>query len=311
MPFRLGIDLGGTKTEIAALDAAGAIRLRRRAPTPPDYAGVIGLIGGLVEAAEAELAGRGSVGIGIPGSLSPATGLVRGANSTWLNGGPLDADIAARLGRPVRLSNDANCLGASEAADGAGAGYRTVFAVILGTGVGAGITVDGRIEEGRNRIAGEWGHNPLPWMTPDEFPGPACWCGRRGCIETFLCGPALAADADGPGARDAGGLPGRAAAGDAAAAGALARHTDRLARALTHVINLLDPDCIVLAGGLSNMAHLYEEVPRRWRDFVFSDVVGTPLLKAKHGDSSGVLGAARLWDQDGPHTPSSSPIFSG
>ncbi len=311
MPFRLGIDLGGTKTEIAALDAAGAIRLRRRAPTPPDYAGVIGLIGGLVEAAEAELGAQGTVGIGIPGSLSPATGLVRGANSTWLNGGRLDADIAARLGRPVRLSNDANCLGASEAADGAGAGYRTVFAVILGTGVGAGITVDGRIEEGRNRIAGEWGHNPLPWMTPDEFPGPACWCGRRGCIETFLCGPALAADADGPGARDAGGLPGRAAAGDAAAAGALARHTDRLARALTHVINLLDPDCIVLAGGLSNMAHLYEEVPRRWRDFVFSDVVGTPLLKAKHGDSSGVLGAARLWDQDGPHTPSSSPIFSG
>jgi fructokinase len=296
MPFRLGIDLGGTKTEIAALDAAGAIRLRRRAPTPPDYAGVIGLIGGLVEAAEAELGGRGSVGIGIPGSLSPATGLVRGANSTWLNGGRLDVDIAARLGRPVRLSNDANCLAMSEAADGAGAGYRRVFAVILGTGCGAGITTEGRIEEGRNRIAGEWGHNPLPWMTPEEYPGPACWCGRRGCIETFLCGPALAADADGPGARDAGGLPARAAAGDAAAAGALARHADRLARALAHVINLLDPDCILLAGGLSNMTHLYEEVPRRWGGFVFSDVVETPLLRARHGDSSGVLGAARLWD---------------
>ncbi|MBL6077034.1 ROK family protein [Belnapia sp. T18] len=296
MPFRLGIDLGGTKTEIVALDAAGAIRLRRRAPTPSGYAGVINLIGRLVEASEAELGGQGSVGLGIPGSLSPATGLVRGANSTWLNGGRLDADIAARLGRLVRLSNDANCLAMSEAADGAGAGHRRVFAVILGTGVGAGITTDGRIEEGRNRIAGEWGHNPLPWMTPDEYPGPACWCGRRGCIETFLCGPALAADADGAGARDAGGLPGRAEAGDAAAAGALVRHADRLARALAHVINLLDPDCIILAGGLSNMAHLYDEVPRRWRNFVFSDVVATPLLKARHGDSSGVLGAARLWD---------------
>ncbi|WP_043366073.1 ROK family protein [Belnapia sp. F-4-1] len=296
MPFRLGIDLGGTKTEIVALDAAGAVRLRRRAPTPPDYAGVISLIGALAEAAEAELGGQGSVGIGIPGSLSPATGLVRGANSTWLNGGRLDEDIAARLGRPVRLSNDANCLAMSEAADGAGAGYRRVFAVILGTGVGAGIATAGRIEEGRNRIAGEWGHNPLPWMTPEEYPGPACWCGRHGCIETFLRGPALAADADGPGARDAGRLPGRAAAGDAAATGALARHADRLARALAHVINLLDPDCIVLAGGLSNMAHLYDAVPRRWRDFVFSDVVATPLLKARHGDSSGVLGAARLWD---------------
>ncbi len=296
MAIRLGIDLGGTKTEIVALDEAGAIRLRRRAPTPPAYAGVIALVGGLVEAAERELGQQGTIGIGIPGSLSPATGLVRGANSTWLNGGRLDADIAARLGRPVRLSNDANCLAMSEAADGAGVGHDTVFAAILGTGVGAGIVIGGRLVEGRNRIAGEWGHNPLPWMTPAEHPGPACWCGRRGCIETFLCGPALAADADGPGTRDAGPLPLRAAAGDQSAAAALARHADRLARALAHVINLLDPDCIVLAGGLSNMAHLYEEVPRRWRDFVFSDVVETPLLRARHGDSSGVLGAARLWD---------------
>jgi fructokinase len=296
MAIRLGIDLGGTKTEIVALDAAGAVRLRRRAPTPPDYAGVIGLIGGLVEAAEAELGARGTVGVGIPGSLSPATGLVRGANSTWLNGGRLDRDIGARLGRPVRLSNDANCLAMSEAADGAGAGFDTVFAVILGTGVGAGIVLGGRLLEGRNRIAGEWGHNPLPWMDAAEHPGPACWCGRRGCIETFLRGPALAADADGPGARDAAGLPARAAAGEAAAIAALSRHADRLARALAHVINLLDPDCVVLGGGLSNMAHLYEEVPRRWRDFVFSDTVATPLLRARHGDSSGVLGAARLWD---------------
>ena len=201
--LRIGIDLGGTKTEIAALDPAGHVLLRRRAPTPPDYDGVLGLIAALVAGAEAELGARGSVGIGIPGSLSPTTGLVRGANSTWLNGGPLDVDLAARLGRPVRLSNDANCLAMSEAADGAGAGHGTVFAVILGTGVGAGIVTGGRILEGRNRIAGEWGHNPLPWMTAAEHPGPACWCGRRGCIETFLCGPALAADADGPGARDA------------------------------------------------------------------------------------------------------------
>src|SRR3954470_5494303 len=193
--WRIGIDLGGTKTEIAALDAAGAVRLRRRAPTPPDYAGVVALVGALVDAAEAELGGTGTVGLGIPGSLSPATGLVRGANSTWLNGGRLDRDLEARLGRPVRLSNDANCLAMSEAADGAGAGFHTVFAVILGTGVGAGIVTGGRILEGRNRIAGEWGHNPLPWMTAAEYPGPSCWCGRRGCIETFLRGPALAAEA--------------------------------------------------------------------------------------------------------------------
>jgi fructokinase len=297
--IRIGIDLGGTKTEIVALGREGQVLLRRRAPTPPDYAGVIATIGALVEAAEAELGARATVGVGIPGSLSPATGLVRGANSTWLNGGRLDQDLAARLGRAVRLSNDANCLAMSEAADGAGAGFQTVFAAILGTGVGAGIVTGGRILEGRNRIAGEWGHNPLPWMTPEEFPGPACWCGRQGCIETLLCGPALARDADGPQARDASPLPGRAAAGDAVAAAALARHANRLARALAHVINLLDPDCIVLGGGLSNMVHLYEQVPRLWGQWVFSDSVTTPLLQARHGDSSGVLGAARLWDAPG------------
>jgi fructokinase len=298
--MRTGIDLGGTKTEIVALGPGGAVRLRRRIATPRDYQGVIAAIGGLVEAAEAELGQRGTVGVGIPGSLSPTTGLVRGANSTWLNGGRLDRDLEARLGRPVRLSNDANCLAMSEAADGAGAGFGTVFAVILGTGVGAGIVTGGRILEGRNRIAGEWGHNPLPWMTAEEHPGPACWCGRHGCIETFLRGPALAAEADGPGVEDASGLPARAAAGDAQAAAALARHADRLARALAHVINLLDPDCIVLGGGLSNMDHLYEAVPRLWGRFVFSDAVTTPLRRARHGDSSGVLGAARLWDAPPP-----------
>jgi fructokinase len=296
MAWRLGIDLGGTKTEIVALDEGGAERLRRRVPTPPDYAGVIAAIGDLVEGAERELGGSGTVGIGIPGSLSPATGLVRGANSTFLNGGRLDADIAARLGRPVRLSNDANCLAMSEAADGAGAGFERVFAVIIGTGVGSGIVQHGRILEGRNRIGGEWGHNPLPWMTRDEYPGPTCWCGRPGCIEAFCSGPALAADADGPGARDASALPARAAAGDARAQAALDLHADRLARALAHVINILDPDCIVLAGGLSNMMHLYDHIPRLWRRWVFSDTVTTPLLRAQHGDSSGVLGAARLWD---------------
>jgi fructokinase len=299
MRWRLGIDLGGTKTEIVALDPAGAIRLRRRVATPRDYAGVIATIAGLVEAAEAELGGQGSLGIGIPGSLSPSTGLVRGANSTWLNGGRLDADLAARLGRPVRLSNDANCLGVSEATDGAGAGYDTVFAVILGTGVGGGLVTRGGLREGHNRIAGEWGHAPLPWMRAEEYPGPACWCGRRGCIETFCAGPALAALADGPGARDASTLPARAAAGEATAQAALARHADQLARALAMVIDILDPDCIVLGGGLSNMAHLYIQVPALWPRYVFSDAVTTPLLQARHGDSSGVLGAARLWDSPG------------
>lgn len=299
MRLRLGIDLGGTKTEIAALDGDGGVLLRRRLPSSPTYEGTVETIGRLVEEAEQDLGGRrGTVGVGIPGSLSPATGLVRGANSTWLNGRPLGRDLAARLGREVRLSNDANCLAMSEAADGAGAGFGTVFAVILGTGVGGGIVVRGRIQEGRNACGAEWGHNPLPWMAPEEFPGPACWCGQRGCTEAFLCGPALAADADGPGARDASRLPARAAAGDAAAKAALERHTERLARALAAVVNLLDPDAIVLGGGLSNMAHLYEEVPRLLPRHVFSDTVSTPILRARHGDSSGVFGAARLWDQD-------------
>lgn len=291
--MRIGVDLGGTKIEVAAMDAAGTVRLRRRIPTPRDQDGVVRAIRALVEGAEAELGARGTVGIGIPGSLSPATGRVRGANSTFLNGGDLRAELEAALGRPVRLSNDANCLALSEAADGAAAGAGIVFAVILGTGVGGGVVVGGRVLEGANRISGEWGHTPLPWMTAEEHPGRRCWCGRLGCIETFLCGPALAADADGEGARDASGLPART---DAAARAALARHAERLSRALAMVINILDPEVIVLAGGLSNMAHLYEEVPRLWPRHVFSDVIRTRLVPARHGDSSGVLGAARLWD---------------
>jgi len=290
--MRIGVDLGGSKIEVVALAADGRARLRRRVATPPSHAGVIATIGALVREVEAELGVRGTLGVGIPGSLSPATGLVRGANSTWLNGGRLDQDLTAALDREVRISNDANCLALSEAADGAGAGAASVFAVILGTGVGAGLVVHGRLLEGANRIAGEWGHNPLPWMTAAEHPGPTCWCGQRGCTETFLCGPALAADADGSGARDASTLPGRT---DPAARAALSRHTDRLARALAQVVNLLDPEVIVLGGGLSNMAHLYTELPRLLPRHVFSDVVRTRILRAAHGDSSGVFGAARLW----------------
>ena len=285
------MDVGGTKIEIVALDDAGVPVLRRRVPTPRSYQGVIDAIGALVAAAEAELHRTCTVGLGIPGSLSPTTGLVRGANSTWLNGGNLQQDLMRRLTRPVRIANDANCLAVSEAADGAGAGAASVFGVILGTGVGAGIVIGGKLLEGTNRIAGEWGHNPLPWMTRAEHPGPQCWCGRHGCIETFLSGPALAADA---GMADASALPALAAS-DALAAAALERHTERLARALAHVINLLDPEVIVLGGGLSNMAHLYQQVPRLWERWVFSDVVRTRLVRAAHGDSSGVFGAARLW----------------
>ena len=292
MTWRIGIDLGGTKTEVAALDPGGALRLRRRAPTPATYQATVALIGDMVAAAEAELGIAATVGLGIPGSESPGSGLIRGANSTCLNGQPLGADLARRLGRPVRLANDANCLAMSEFHDRAGSG----FAVILGTGVGGGLVVDGRLVQGRNRVAGEWGHNPLPWMSPAEYPGPACWCGQRGCIETFLCGPALAADADGPGARDASALPARAAAGDAVAKAALDRHAERLARALAAVINLVDPEVIVLGGGLSNMAHLYDVLPRLIPRHVFSDVCTTEIVQARHGDSSGVLGAARLWD---------------
>jgi fructokinase len=299
MDLRIGIDLGGTKTEIVALAPSGEVRLRRRAATPGEYEGILALLAQLVLDAEAELGAvaPSPVGVGIPGSLSPATGLVRNANTQCLNGKPLDIDLGARLGRPVRVSNDANCLALSEAVDGAGAGHGVVFSVILGTGVGGGIVVDGRLIEGYNKVGGEWGHTPLPWMKPEEFPGQRCWCGRHGCLETFLCGPALAADWKGEGQRDASGIVEAAAAGDAAAQGALDRHADRLARALAAITNLIDPDAIVLGGGLSNLAHLYETVPRLMEPWIFGDVGRTRLIQAKHGDSSGVFGAARLWDK--------------
>jgi fructokinase len=294
--MKLGIDLGGTKTEIVALGDDGAVLLRERQASPAEYEGVLATIAGLVRDAEARLGQQGSIGIGIPGSLSPVTGLVRNANSQALNGRALKQDLEALLGRAVRISNDANCLAMSEAADGAGAGYNTVFAVIIGTGTGAGIVSGGRILDGPNGTGGEWGHVPLPWMRPEESPGPRCWCGQLGCLETFLSGPALAADCDGPGARDASALPARAAAGDQRAQAALARHADRLARALAMIANILDPDVIVLGGGLSNMAHLYRDVPGLMARHGFGDVARTPVVQAKHGDSSGVFGAARLWD---------------
>ncbi|MCS6853777.1 MAG: ROK family protein [Elioraea sp.] len=293
--IRLGIDLGGTKTEIIALDERGAERFRRRTATPGDYDGVVRLIAELVAAADRETGARGSVGIGMPGCLSPATGLVKGANSTFLNGRPFDRDLAEALGRPVRIANDANCFALSEATDGAAAGARVVFGVILGTGCGGGVVVDGRVLTGPHAIAGEWGHTPLPWPSASETPGRRCWCGRHGCLETWISGTGLAQDCDGPSARDASSIPARAAAGEEAARSALARHADRLARGLAVVIDLIDPDAIVLGGGLSNMDHLYEAVPRLLRPYVFSDVVTTPILKARHGDSSGVRGAAWLW----------------
>ena len=293
--LRMGIDFGGTKVEYAVLDALGGIILRRRMPTPPGYGEAVQALSALVLQTEAELGQSVTVGIGIPGVISPATGLVKNANSICLNGHALDRDIAGVLGRAVRIENDANCFALSEASDGAGAGASVVFGVIIGTGCGAGITVDGRVVPGRHRIAGEWGHNPLPWARAEEFPLPRCWCGKDGCLETLVAGPALARDADGPGANDASGLPARATAGDGAAVAALARHADRLARGLAQVVNLLDPDVIVLGGGLSNMDHLYDQLPRLMARHVFSDVATTPVLRNVHGDSSGVRGAAWLW----------------
>lgn len=293
--LRMGIDFGGTKVEYAVLGPDGEVRLRRRVVSPPDYSTAIRTLAEIVRGVEAELGEMVSVGAGIPGVISPATGLVKNASFNALNGHALDRELGAALDREVRVENDANCFALSEASDGAGAGARTVFGVIIGTGCGAGIVVDGRIVAGRHRIAGEWGHNPLPWVRPEEFPLPRCWCGKDGCLETMLAGPSLAADCDGPGARDASALPARAAAGDARAAAALARHADRLSRGLAAVVNLLDPDVVVLGGGLSNMDHLYAQLPTLMARYVFSDVATTPVVRNWHGDSSGVRGAAWLW----------------
>jgi len=304
--MRIGIDLGGTKIEGIALDGSSEI-LRRRVPTPrDDYAATVRAIGALVASIESELGCKGTVGVGIPGAISARTGLVKNANSTWLIGHALDRDLSSELGRPVRLSNDANCFALSEATDGAGQGAQIVFGVILGTGTGGGVVVNGHAVEGLNRIAGEWGHNPLPWPRDDERPGPACYCGRSGCIETFLSGGGLAATyaavaKAGLAANDIARL---AAGGDRLASKALDIYEGRLARALASIINVLDPDVIVLGGGLSNIDRLYANVPALWQRFVFSDgPVDTRLLPPRHGDSSGVRGAAWLW-RDNDEDPS-------
>jgi fructokinase len=293
----LGIDLGGTKIEIIALAESGAALLRRRRQSPQgSYAQTLDAIRDLVLEAEAELGARGTLGFGTPGAISPASGLMKNSNSTWLNGRPLDRDLARLLGRPIALANDADCLALSEATDGAAAGAPSVFAVILGTGVGGGLAIHGRVLAGPNAIAGEWGHNPLPWPEPSELPGPPCYCGLRGCIETWLSGPGLARDyraASGT-ARDSPAIVAAAAAGDAAAEAALCRYEDRLARGLATVINILDPATIVLGGGVSNLERLYPRVPAIWQRYVFSDTVRTRLLPPMHGDSSGVRGAAWL-----------------
>jgi len=296
--MRIGIDLGGTKIEGIALDAAGSTLLRRRIPAPRgDYDETLAAVVRLVQEIEYELGCVGTVGVGIPGAISPASGLVKNANSTWLNGLPLGDDLPRRLGRPVRFANDANCFALSEAADGAAAGAHVVFGAIIGTGTGGGVVVDGRGLTGPNRVAGEWGHNPLPWPRSGEWPGPSCYCGRTGCIETFLSGTGLARDYAEPGSSPISALEiaTRSQAGEPRALACLDRYEDRIARALAAVINLLDPDVIVLGGGLSNIERLYTSVPERWGSFVFSDRVDTRLVRAAHGDSSGVRGAAWLW----------------
>jgi fructokinase len=296
--MRIGIDLGGTKTEIMALADEGPVLLRRRVPSPQgDYAATLHMLAGLVEAAEAELGQRGSIGIGIPGAESRNTGLIKNANSTWLIGRPLKADLQAVLGREIRLANDANCFALSEASDGAAAGMPVVFGVILGTGVGGGIVVNGQVIQGANAIAGEWGHCHLGFTLAASPVEPDCYCGRKGCVETYLSGPGLVADHQRVSAQtlSAEAIVTNAAAGDAVCEATLQRYEARLAFALSQVINVLDPDAIVLGGGLSNLERLYAKVPQLWGASVFSDTVQTSLLPNLHGDSSGVRGAAWLW----------------
>ena len=296
--MRIGIDLGGTKIEGIALADDGRELDRRRVAAPRgNYDDSVSAIVDLVAAIESATSQRGSIGIGIPGTTSPATGLIKNANSTWLNGHRLEGDLSRALARPVRLANDANCFALSEATDGAAAGAPVVFGVIIGTGTGGGVVVNGRIVVGANAIAGEWGHNPLPAPEDDERPGPPCYCGRFGCIETFLSGPALARDYIALGGPDLAAIEvaARADRGDPRAVAALDRYARRFARAIAAIINVIDPDVIVLGGGLSNITRLYDRVPALWAPHVFSDHVSTKLVRATHGDASGVRGAAWLW----------------
>ncbi len=296
--WRAGIDFGGTKIEIIVLDPTGGARLRRRVLNPGNYTDALLAIASLVNGAEAEIGQRCTVGVGIPGAITPSSGLVKNANTLFLNGKPFDRDLSDALGREVRVENDANCFALSEASDGAGAGKSVVFGVILGTGCGGGIVVDGRVLGGMHRIAGEWGHNPLPWPNAEDLPYKPCFCGDVGCIERYIAGPSLAEDCDGPTSRDASTIPARAAAGDARARAALTRHADRVARGFAQMINVFDPDVIVVGGGLSNMAHLYTDVPALLGRHVRAQPVLTPVLRNVHGDSSGVRGAAWLWPQE-------------
>ncbi|MBV6632657.1 MAG: ROK family protein [Alphaproteobacteria bacterium] len=296
--IRIGIDLGGTKIEAVALDNTGNELLRQRVATPKDdYEGTIAAIDNLIKAVERQVGDTSTVGIGMPGAISPASGLVKNANSTWLIGKPFDKDVAAALGRPVRAQNDANCLAVSEATDGAAAGAEVVFAVIIGTGTGAGIAINGRAVTGRHAIAGEFGHNPLPWPSAEELPGPKCYCGKYGCIETWVSGPGFSRDhakhtgqeLDGPAIHNL------VRTGDPQAIASIERYEDRLARSLSHVINILDPNVIVLGGGMSNFDRLYDNLPGLLNKYCFSDGVDVPIRPAVHGDSSGVRGAANLW----------------
>ena len=305
---RIGVDLGGTKIEAIILGDGGKVLAKRRIAAPrDDYEATLKAIAGLVAAIEKDVGAKARVGLGMPGTLSPANGpgsgpgsrKVKNANSTWLIGKPFERDLAEALGREVRVANDADCFALSEATDGAGAGATSVFGVILGTGVGGGIVVEGRLLVGPNAIAGEWGHNPLPWPADDERPGPPCYCGQRGCIETFLSGSGLAGDYAAAAGRqtDPADIARRAGAGEQAALDALARYRQRLARALAGVVNILDPQIIVLGGGLSMLPALCEEVPALWNGYVFSDRIDTKLVLAKFGDASGVRGAAWLWPE--------------
>jgi fructokinase len=295
--IRIGVDFGGTKIEAAALDAQGRYLARVRRPNPGNYDAALVAVRELVEEAEAQTARVERVGVGIPGSVSPKSGKVRNANSVYLNGRPFREDLERALARPVRLANDADCLALSEAVDGAGAGFGVVFAVIVGTGCGGGLVVDGRPIQGANGVAGEWGHNPLPWPTADELPAPVCWCGKSGCQELYLSGTGFAADyrRSYGGALDGPAIIAAMRAGDAGAKAAFDRYLDRLGRGLAVVVNLIDPDVIVLGGGMSNVAELYPALPPIIARRIFSDMFETPIRQAAHGDSSGVRGAAWLW----------------
>ncbi len=292
---RIGIDLGGTKIEGIVLGDDGQFVLRQRIATPAgDYASTLKAVVDLVNRLEQQLGRRCAIGIGTPGAISPATGLLRNANSTCLNNRPFAADLTGRLGRPVTIANDADCFALSEATDGAAAGAYSVFGVILGTGTGGGIVIDGRLISGPNAIAGEWGHNPLPWPTKEELPGAPCYCGKRGCIETWVSGPALARDFDPRTSLSAAEIARLADQGNRAADACLARYEERLARALATVVNILDPEVIVLGGGLSRIGRLYDRLPEHLMQHIFSDTLNTRVVRPKHGDSSGVRGAARL-----------------